>query len=133
MKYIIILLCFLFGSCSKKINIADIKTPLISKLSKTTWKIDQSGKENRIQFGAKKLKLWSSSILAAPFTEYHVVSEDTNFVLLSIYSNIDPRLLAIELIDAQTILVLVMDDMNLTASTAKNLIQEYGQIYKLTK
>ncbi|MGL4389180.1 MAG: hypothetical protein ACRCTJ_07300 [Brevinema sp.] len=131
MKYLMVSL-LLIASCAQGIDVADWDTPLISRLDNTKWKISQDGKQNRIEFQNAKLKLGVGSILATAFTEYQVISEDTNFVLLSIYNDISPRLLGLKLIDGKTMRVSLWGtDTPMSSQIAQQKLEENGQIFKL--
>ncbi|MGL4562412.1 MAG: hypothetical protein ACRCVW_00965 [Brevinema sp.] len=133
MKYIIFLF-LLFGFCVKKIDVLDWDKPLIERLHNTKWKINQERKNNIIEFHDSKLKLGVGNILATSLTEYQIVAQNTNFVLLSIYNDISPRLLGVKLVDPQTLLVSIWTaDVQLTSQIAQEQLEEQGQLFKLQK
>ncbi|MGL4561021.1 MAG: hypothetical protein ACRCV0_01860 [Brevinema sp.] len=133
MKYIIFLF-LLLGFCVKKIDVLDWDKPLIERLHNTKWKINQERKNNIIEFHDSKLKLGVGNILATSLTEYQIVAQNTNFVLLSIYNDISPRLLGVKLVDPQTLLVSIWTtDVQLTSQIALEQLKEQGQLFKLQK
>ncbi|MGL4393762.1 MAG: hypothetical protein ACRCS8_00845 [Brevinema sp.] len=133
MKYVIMLFLFLASCTNPKIS-ENWEEPLIVRLYNTKWEISQDRKNNRIEFQGTKLKLGIGSILAAPFTDFKVVAQDQNFVILSIYNDIAPRLLGLKLVDGSTMMVSLWEPtVPVTVEQAKQAVDQHGQIYKLQK
>ncbi|MGL4367968.1 MAG: hypothetical protein ACRCTQ_06815 [Brevinemataceae bacterium] len=130
-KIMLLFIVMIVVSGCKKINM-DFKQELIKQLSGTSWKISDVHKQNKVEFEKTFVRVGTGGLLSAPKTTYEVMSQKSNYVLLSIYQNYGSYFMGIQAVNPTTIKLLIWQDKKTPKSQdSLNLVEKHGELYIL--
>ena len=121
-------------SCAPSLSTGDTSESFSSKLEYTEWKKSGFNQKQYINFLDEQVKMGVGSILATAATDFTIIEEEPSYLLVSMYEDQSPSLMALELVDEKSMRVLVwQSNIVPTTEEIKKVLTENGVLYTLKK